>query len=360
MTLMITKWVDGLFSLFNLPTRSTSFFLTQHRTRDSSVRRDDESQRTPRTAGTKKTGFASVPTISVDGDDVGFNRYRIKDSTKTAVSKDADEGSGDRKGKKGELNGGDERTAYERELELDRAMDPTPFQFRPYQLAHILREKDSAAILSLGGTKGILRGLGTDAATGLSAAALVSSSGVAEYYAAVEQGKGFGEINKRKGAKEVVHQNDELGDQGEKQPNGLEGDLQRSMALNGTIDDRRRVYGVNILPARRSKSLLELMWRALKDKILVVLCVAGVISLALGLYKTFDKSLSHGEAPVEWVEGAAILIAVLCVVSKVFVYSLCTFERLHYVFARLLSAPLMTGTRRDNSGPSMTKRKSGA
>lgn len=41
------------------------------------------------------------------------------------------------------------------------------------------------------------------------------------------------------------------------------------LPFRGTIEDRQRVYGPNVLPARRSRSLLELMWLALKDKVLV-------------------------------------------------------------------------------------------
>ena len=40
-------------------------------------------------------------------------------------------------------------------------------------------------------------------------------------------------------------------------------------AYSGSLEDRKRVYGSNILPARKSKSLLQLMWLALKDKVLV-------------------------------------------------------------------------------------------
>ena len=36
-----------------------------------------------------------------------------------------------------------------------------------------------------------------------------------------------------------------------------------------SIEDRERIFGQNILPRRPSKSLLQLMWLALKDKVLV-------------------------------------------------------------------------------------------
>ena len=40
-------------------------------------------------------------------------------------------------------------------------------------------------------------------------------------------------------------------------------------AYGGSVEDRQRGYGSNILPARKSKSLLQLMWLALKDEVLV-------------------------------------------------------------------------------------------
>jgi len=36
-----------------------------------------------------------------------------------------------------------------------------------------------------------------------------------------------------------------------------------------SMEDRRRVYGENVLPSKPSKTLLVLMWLALKDKVLV-------------------------------------------------------------------------------------------
>ena len=36
-----------------------------------------------------------------------------------------------------------------------------------------------------------------------------------------------------------------------------------------TLDERRKVYGQNVLPHKPLKSLLALMWIALKDKVLV-------------------------------------------------------------------------------------------
>jgi Ca2+-transporting ATPase len=93
-----------------------------------------------------------------------------------------------------------------------------------------------------------------------------------------------------------------------------------------TLDDRRRVYGPNDLPERPSKSLWQLMWIAMKDKVLILLSIAAVISLALGLYQ--DLGVEHPPvfskdcprpvgcpAPkVDWIEGVAIMVAIAIVV----------------------------------------------
>ncbi|KAK5001171.1 plasma membrane calcium, partial [Cryomyces antarcticus] len=53
---------------------------------------------------------------------------------------------------------------------------------------------------------------------------------------------------------------------------------------------------------------------AYNDKVLILLSIAAVISLALGLYQTFGQSHADGEARVEWVEGVAIMVAIVIVV----------------------------------------------
>jgi hypothetical protein len=53
---------------------------------------------------------------------------------------------------------------------------------------------------------------------------------------------------------------------------------------------------------------------AYNDKVLILLTIAAVVSLALGLYQTFGTPHEPGEAQVEWVEGVAIMVAILIVV----------------------------------------------
>ena len=84
-------------------------------------------------------------------------------------------------------------------------------------------------------------------------------------------------------------------------------------AYSASIDERQRIYG-NI---RQSKSLLQLMWLALKDKVFIMLSIAAVLSLALGLFRDFGTPKKSSDA-LDWVEGAAIMVAILIVESYLF------------------------------------------
>lgn len=84
-------------------------------------------------------------------------------------------------------------------------------------------------------------------------------------------------------------------------------------------EDRIARYGRNVLPTKVGKSFFRLCFDAMKDKVLILLLIAAVISLALGLYETFGGETqydSEGNAmpKVDWVEGVAIITAVVIVV----------------------------------------------
>ena len=84
------------------------------------------------------------------------------------------------------------------------------------------------------------------------------------------------------------------------------------------MDYRRRTYGKNKLPDKSQKGFLRLCFEAMKDKVLILLSVAAIVSLALGLYETFtitEYDLEGNPLPkVDWVEGVAIIVAILIVV----------------------------------------------
>lgn len=73
------------------------------------------------------------------------------------------------------------------------------------------------------------------------------------------------------------------------------------------FEERHRAYGKNLMPPRKTKGLLRLMWMAVQDKILIILIIAAIVSLALGLYQSIGTppEIINGEPQpqVEWVEG---------------------------------------------------------
>ncbi|KAF9448305.1 calcium-transporting ATPase [Macrolepiota fuliginosa MF-IS2] len=201
-----------------------------------------------------------------------------------------------KKGRKGS-NDDDGMTTHQRELLLDEGIDPAPFMFKPYKLAHMLDPKDIETLVKFGGTTGILRGLGTNPEHGLSTKSL-PRTGTSKSVASAKSKNDLPTITLT-------------------EPSGLVREPSSSEdhpAFSGTFDDRRRVYGENVLPHRPSKSLLELMWLAMKDKVLILLSIAAIISLALGLFQDFGTPREPGQPPVEWVEGVAIMIAIAIVV----------------------------------------------
>ncbi|CAA9999124.1 unnamed protein product [Nesidiocoris tenuis] len=94
-----------------------------------------------------------------------------------------------------------------------------------------------------------------------------------------------------------------------------------SDGLTGGKEDlshRREVFGSNMIPPKKSKSFLRLVWEALQDATLIILECSAIISLALSLYQSSQKKPDDaGEDEEEdhgWIEGAAILVSVMVVV----------------------------------------------
>ncbi|XP_077013584.1 plasma membrane calcium-transporting ATPase 4 isoform X3 [Tamandua tetradactyla] len=90
------------------------------------------------------------------------------------------------------------------------------------------------------------------------------------------------------------------------------------------LEKRRRVFGQNVIPPKRSKTFLELVWEALQDVTLIILEIAAIISLVLSFYRPpggdheqcgqVASSEDEEEAETGWIEGAAILFSVIIVV----------------------------------------------
>uniref|UniRef100_A0A8C5TQ18 Calcium-transporting ATPase n=1 Tax=Malurus cyaneus samueli TaxID=2593467 RepID=A0A8C5TQ18_9PASS len=86
------------------------------------------------------------------------------------------------------------------------------------------------------------------------------------------------------------------------------------------IERREAVFGKNFIPPKKPKTFLQLVWEALQDVTLIILEIAAVVSLGLSFYQPpgGNESLNVGEEEEEseagWIEGAAILLSVVCVV----------------------------------------------
>lgn len=169
--------------------------------------------------------------------------------------------------------------------EGDFHVDDNPFAFSPGQLGKLFNPKSLAAFRALGGLQGIVRGLQTDATTGLS----VDETSVPRKVTFDEAVNSLSEDKS--------------------------GQL-RSSPSSEEFSDRARVYKRNVLPPKKATPLWKLMWMAYNDKVLILLTVAAVISLALGLYETLGVDHPPGSPPpIDWVEGVAICVAIIIVTA---------------------------------------------
>ncbi|KAM9759904.1 plasma membrane calcium-transporting ATPase 2 isoform 1-T4 [Menidia menidia] len=92
------------------------------------------------------------------------------------------------------------------------------------------------------------------------------------------------------------------------------------------LDKRKEIFGQNLIPPKKPKTFLQLVWEALQDVTLIILEIAALISLGLSFYHPPGESggescgsaaagvEDEGEADAGWIEGAAILLSVVCVV----------------------------------------------
>ena len=181
------------------------------------------------------------------------------------------------------------------DLAQDEHIDAGPFGFKPYKLASLVDPKNIDLLKDMGGVSGLLQGLGTHRKRGLSKKALGKSPEVSHHEPFASQGdkdhrpgagagSGASQRHDREpetGASDVpklvlTGPGDEDGGgvslAGSRSDLGLEaGEEEQSggSAYDANLEERRRVFGANTLPTRETKSLLQLMWLALKDKVLV-------------------------------------------------------------------------------------------
>jgi len=184
------------------------------------------------------------------------------------------------------------------------AVENNPFAFSPGQLSKLVDPKSLPALQALGGIGGLERGLRTDRRSGLSLDETHFPDVVTFQEATAHESGTRPEAFQKTGRTDTAPQEVGLGSI-------------HPLAFHGQTDDsyvdRKRVFQEHRLPERKSKSFLQLAWIALHDRVLILLSVAAVVSLALGLYQTFGPH-HDGTARVEWIEGVAIVVAILIVV----------------------------------------------
>lgn len=172
-------------------------------------------------------------------------------------------------------------------------VEDSKFAFSPGQLSKLLNPKSLDAFYALGGLDGLERGLHANRSNGLSS----DETTVGGYI-------DFKDVTPA-GTPRYGTAGDSLPEATAQSP------TDKNPYPTGPFADRKRIFRENRLPDKKEKSLLEIAWMTYNDKVLILLTVAAVISLALGLYQTFGVEHEPGEPRVEWVEGVAIMVAIL-------------------------------------------------
>ncbi len=169
-----------------------------------------------------------------------------------------------------------------------------PFAFTPRQLNKLLNPKSLAAYRALNGIRGLERGLQTDVVAGLSVDEVL--------------------ISEKVGFEDATHckKTNKAPDAGIKIAQDV---LVTDHQVKGQYHDRIRIFRNNRLPTRKSLSIWKLFWNAFNDRVLIILTIAAVISLALGIYEAVGQTPAPGQGQsLDWVEGLAIEVAVVIVV----------------------------------------------
>ncbi|KAH8666340.1 plasma membrane calcium-transporting ATPase 3 [Xylariales sp. PMI_506] len=174
--------------------------------------------------------------------------------------------------------------------EDDFTVENNPFAFSPGELSKMFNPKSLSAFYALGGLKGIEKGLRSNRETGLS----------------IDEKHLDGTVS----FNDATNKSSKLLNEGDESPQSpiIRSNTAKTVT-EGPFADRKRVFSDNRIPEKKGKSFLQLVWITYNDKVLILLSVAAVVSLAIGLYETFGQ----GEG-VEWVEGVAIIVAITIVV----------------------------------------------
>ncbi|KAJ2553550.1 plasma membrane calcium [Coemansia sp. RSA 1933] len=175
--------------------------------------------------------------------------------------------------------------------------------FSTDEVSRMIIDKDVSVLQALGGTAGLLEKLDVDPGIGI----VPSRSNTAEQTRGSLELKHTSKLSKTNSktqdlAREVAAVQDD--------PSLTW--LSEFEADRKLYGDRVERYGVNILPPAKTRSFLSLVWEALHDKMLILLIVAAIVSLAIGIYQDVrvTGNTAEDDQNVHWVEGFAIIVAI--------------------------------------------------
>ena len=178
--------------------------------------------------------------------------------------------------------------------ETDFKDDNSPFAFSRGQLNKLLGPKSLAAYKALGGVRGLEKGLQTDLVAGLS----VDETSISRKVG-FQEATEYARQRKLPGSGPILGHDIAVIDHERK----------------GQYHDRIGVFNDNRIPTKKSLSIWKLFWNAFNDRVLIILTIAAIVSLALGIYEAVGQTPEPGEGPsLDWVEGLAIEVAVVIVV----------------------------------------------
>lgn len=176
-------------------------------------------------------------------------------------------------------------------------VDDNPFAFSPGQLSKLYNPKSITAFCAVGGLQGLVHGLRTDRTAGL---------GLEE--SALEGTVDLNQITQHNSiARAFAARKTRV-------PNSHLASHVAATRGTGPYTDRKRVFGINRLPDKKSKNIFQIMWITFNDKVLIILTIVAAISLVLGLYQDHRRSDEFSGPKVRWVEGVTIMVAVAIVV----------------------------------------------
>lgn len=190
----------------------------------------------------------------------------------------------------GELMNDGERMKPSPRTEADFKVKGNKFTFSPEELGKLLNPKSWSAFYELGGLTGLEKGLRTDRRCGLS-----SDETVLDSYMSFDGA----EVSKESPASVAI---------------ARATSTRAGRPPDKPFVDRKCVFQDNTLPAKKSLNIFQLMWMAYKDPVLFLLTAAAIVSLGIGLYQTFGTVHTQTNPPVEWIEGVAIIIAIIIIV----------------------------------------------